>query len=109
MRPGRRRFGWACMSAPTWFAVRCVPRLQVNPGAAAGREKNDTYSHADFANLLALSSPVRLPVDLVNFEPVGGRAVEHDTGISCNSLSYNWSWVCGHYRKRTKKHVRQKE
>jgi hypothetical protein len=71
---------------PTRFAVHCVSRLGVDTEAAAGREENDIYWHPATASLLALSIPVRLLAGLVDFEPLGGRAVELVVGVSCTNL-----------------------
>jgi hypothetical protein len=54
-------------------------RLRVS--TAAGREENETYWRPVTASLLVLSSPVRLITDLVNFEPLGGSAVELVAGV----------------------------
>jgi hypothetical protein len=48
-----------------------------------GREENETYWHPVTASLLALSSPVRLIADLVDFDP--GRTVE--LGVLCVDLN----------------------
>jgi len=83
MRPGRRKFGWACLSAtrrrglPFIGCLVYESILKLRPG-----EENDTYWHPATANLLVLSNPVRLLADLVGFEPLGGRAVELVTGVS---------------------------
>ena len=89
--------------------VKGVSRLRVDTEAAAMREEIDTYRHPATASLLAQSSPVRLLADLVDFEPLGGRAVELVAGISCTDLSHNWTCVCGHYRKRKKIFLRQRD
>jgi hypothetical protein len=56
-----------------------------------------------------LLAPFDLLLILVNFEPIGGRAVELVVGVSCTDLSHKQTCVCNHYRKRKKKHVGQKE
>jgi hypothetical protein len=89
MRPGRRRFGWACPSASRRhglpFTVCFVYELilKLRPG-----EENDTYWRPATASLLALSSPVQFLTDLVYFESLGGRAVALVAGVSCTDISH---------------------
>jgi hypothetical protein len=91
---------------PTRFAAYCVSRLRVDTEAAAGGEENDTYWHPATASLLTRSSLIRLLANLVDFEPLGGRAFELVAGVSCTDLSHKRTCICGHYRKRKKKRVR---
>ena len=64
-----------------------MSRLRADTEAAAGKEENDTYWRTATAGQLARSSPVRLLADLVDFEPLGSRAVGLVTGVSCADLS----------------------
>jgi hypothetical protein len=104
--PGKET-GVPVWKPPTRVAVHCISfTVTVDTVAAARREVNDTYWRPATASLLARSklSPVRLVADLVDSEPLGGRAVELVAAVSCTDLSHNKrTCVCGHYRKRRKK------
>jgi hypothetical protein len=110
-----RKFFIVNAFGPGWYRASCA-RLRADDAVcrslcvvyesilkqhvcAAGRDENDTYWRPATASLLARSSPVRLVADLVNFEPLGGRAVELDAGVSCTDLSHKRTLCCGHYRK----------
>jgi hypothetical protein len=83
------------------FVYKSIMKLR--PG-----EENDTYWHPATASLLALSSPVRLLTDLVDFESLGGRAVELVAGVSCTDLSHKRTCVAG-VTEEKKKCSRKKE
>jgi len=104
MHSRRRLFGWACPSASRRRGLPfTVSRLRVDAEAAVGRDENHTYRRPATPSLPTLRhkvAPVRL---LVDFEPLGGCAVEFVAGVSCTDLSHKPTCVRGQLQKKKKK------
>jgi hypothetical protein len=61
-------------------------------------------THGDILLLPASSteySSLRLLSELVDFESLGGYAVEPVAGVSCADIDHKWTCVCSHFRQKT--------